>query len=210
MTIRHHPSDETILAYANGSMGATLSLVVAAHLDGCGKCRATLGLAEAIGGFFLEGAAPVEMNADALSRVLDRLETPVAKPTAATLASADSALGLPPALRDQRIGTRRWLVPGIWVRPILKDRAEGTRTYLLGAAAGKVIPHHGHRGIELTQVLQGEFFDGDVRYGPGDFLEAEGRHEHRPVVGANQECVCVIASQGVPRGFVGLVMRAIT
>jgi hypothetical protein len=29
-------------------------------------------------------------------------------------------------------------------------------------------------------------------------------------VGANQECVCVIASQGVPRGLVGLVMRAVT
>ena len=37
MTIRHHPSDETILAFANGSLAETLSLVVAAHLDGCAR-----------------------------------------------------------------------------------------------------------------------------------------------------------------------------
>ena len=210
MTIRHHPSDETILAFANGSLAETLSLVVAAHLDGCAKCRATLGLAEAIGGFFLESAAPVEMNADALSRVLDSLETPVTESVPATLAGPDDALALSPTLQHQRIGTRRWLAPGIWVRPILKDRADDTRTYLLGAAAGKAFPHHGHRGIELTQVLQGEFFDGDVRYGPGDCLEVEGGHDHRLVVGAQQECICVIASQGVPRGFAGLVMRLAT
>jgi putative transcriptional regulator len=210
MTIRHHPSDETILAYANGSLATTLSLVVAAHLDGCGKCRATFGLAEAIGGFFLEVAPPVEMNADAMSRVLDRLETPLAKPTTATRVGPDPALALPPALQRQRIATQRWLAPGIWVRPILRDRTDDTRTYLLGAGAGKALPHHSHQGVELTQVLQGEFFDGDVRYGPGDFLEVEGAHAHRPVVGANQECVCVIASQGVPRGFAGLVMRLVS
>src|SRR6266567_5856882 len=118
MTIRHHPSDETILAYANGSMAATLSLVVGAHLDGCGTCRASLRLAEAIGGFFLEAAPPAEMNADALSRVLDRLEIPVTKAAAATLAAPDHVLVLPPALQHQRIGARRWLAPGIWARPI--------------------------------------------------------------------------------------------
>ena len=35
---------------------------------------------------------------------------------------------------------RRWLAPGIWIRPVLKDPREGTRLYLLGAAPGKAKP----------------------------------------------------------------------
>jgi putative transcriptional regulator len=117
---------------------------------------------------------------------------------------------LPASLQSQTIGPKRWLAPGIWIVPILKDRAHGTRAYLLGAAPGKALPHHGHNGIELTQVLQGEFFDGSVRYATGDFLEADGGHEHHPLVGSGQECICAIASEGIPRGLVGLLMRVFT
>ena len=89
----------------------------------------------------------------------------------------------------------------------MKDRSEGTRVYLLGAAPGKALPCHGHSGLEMTQVLTGEFFDDGSRYGPGDFLEASSDVEHSQVVGANEECVCIIASHGVPLGLPGLLMR---
>ena len=46
--IRHHPSDDSILSYANGSLGRPLALALGAHLDGCGQCCRTLGLAEAL------------------------------------------------------------------------------------------------------------------------------------------------------------------
>ena len=61
----------------------------------------------------------------------------------------------------------------------------------------------------MTQVLTGEFHDGGTRYGAGDFLEADDDIEHSLMVGANEECICVIASQGVPRGLPGLLMRLI-
>ena len=41
----------------------------------------------------------------------------------------------------------------------------------------------------------------------GDFLEAGSDIEHSLMVGANEECVCVIASRGVPRGLPGILMR---
>jgi putative transcriptional regulator len=203
--IRHHPSDDSILSYANGSLGRPLALALGAHLDGCGQCCRTLGLAEAVAGALLEDETPAELDERAFSKVLARLDAPVAgtaPPPAAAI-----AMPLPANLRHQRIGARRWLAPGIWIRPVLKDPAEGTRVYLLGAAPGKTLPRHGHSGVEMTQVLTGEFFDGGTRYGPGDFLEAGSEVEHSLMVGANEECVCVIASRGVPLGLPGFLMR---
>ena len=40
MTLERHPSDESLLRYAAGSLGAGPSLVVAAHLELCAACRA--------------------------------------------------------------------------------------------------------------------------------------------------------------------------
>jgi putative transcriptional regulator len=208
MTIIHHPSDERILAHANGSLGIALSLVVSAHIDGCEMCRQTLALAEAMGGAFLDSATPSELSDDALSHVLGRLDMPAAKPIPMPAAQADFAL--PRSLRDQSVGMRRWLAPGIWARSILKDHDADTRVYLLGAAPGKALLRHRHDGIEMTQVLEGEFFDGETRYGPGDFLEADAGYEHRPVTGAGATCICLIASRGVPRGLPGLLMRVLT
>jgi putative transcriptional regulator len=203
--IQHHPSDENILAYANGSFGPTLALALGAHLDGCAQCCRTLALAEAMGGAMLEAQAPAELDEQALSKLLTQLDAPVAKTP--PLPPVAFPIPLPANLRHQRIGARRWLAPGIWIRPVLKDRAEGTRLYLLGAAPGKALPRHGHSGVEMTQVLTGEFHDGGTRYGAGDFLEAGDDIEHSLMVGANEECICVIASQGVPRGLPGLLMR---
>ena len=203
--IQHHPSDESILAFANGSLSPALALALGAHLDGCAQCCRTLTLAEAVGGAMLDAQTPAEMDEAVFAKLLTQLDAPVAK-SAAPL-SADLPVPLPANLRHQRIGARRWLAPGIWIRPVLKDRAEGTRLYLLGAAPGKALPRHGHSGVEMTQVLTGEFHDGGTRYGAGDFLEADDGDEHSLMVGANEECICVIASRGVPRGLPGLLMR---
>jgi putative transcriptional regulator len=203
--IQHHPSDENILAYANGSLSRTLALALGAHLDGCAQCCRTLNTAEAVGGVMLEAQAPAELDEKIFSELLTELDALVAAtppPPPVTL-----AIPLPANLRHQRIGARRWLAPGIWIRPVLKDANEGTRLYLLGAAPGKALPRHGHSGVEMTQVLTGEFHDGGTRYGAGDFLEAGDDVEHSLMVGANEECICIIASQGVPRGLPGLLMR---
>jgi putative transcriptional regulator len=201
MTAYHHPSDQSIFSYANGSLGRTLALVMGAHVESCAQCRQALDLAETLGGVFLDSEQPVELPANVFSNVLERLEIPQAQ-------SRTAPRALPSfSLRHQDAGPRRWLMPGIWIRPILKDGDD--RAYLLGAAPGKALLRHGHKGMEMTQVLEGEFFDGGTRYGPGDFLEADDEVEHTLRVGANAMCVCVIASQGVPKGLPGLLMRLI-
>ena len=208
MTVLHHPVDETLLGYANGSLPFALALVVAAHLDGCQPCRQTVVLAEALAGAFLDRTPPNEIAPDALSRALERLDAMVE--AAPVPASGNYGLELPPALARQRIGKRRRIAPGFWVRSIVKDIDSGTRAYLLGAAAGKSIPQHGHQGVEMTLVVKGDFFDGDVCYGPGDFLQTDDSGSHRPIAGPEEECICAIASRGVPTGWLGLLIRIFT
>jgi putative transcriptional regulator len=203
--IQHHPSDQNILAYANGSLGPTLALALGAHLDSCAQCCRMLSTAEAVAGTMLDAEVPAELDAQIFSALLRQLDEPVQQP--APPPSNDLAIPLPANLRHQRIGSRRWLAPGIWIRPVLKDRAKDTRLYLLGATPGKTLPRHGHYGVEMTQVLTGEIHDGSARYGAGDFLEAGDDIEHSLTVGADEECICLIASQGVPRGLPGLLMR---
>jgi putative transcriptional regulator len=169
MTIRHHPSDESVLAFANGPLLKALSLVVSAHVDGCALCGKTVKMTETMGGVFLESASPTALNEGALSQVIARLDMPASPPKPAAFPQPQNAIQLPPSLRQYRVGSRRWLALGIWTRPILKDRVQGTRVYLLGAAAGKALPRHGHHGVEMTQVLEGEFFNDDVRFGRGIF-----------------------------------------
>lgn len=205
----HHPSDELLLQHSNGSLPFPLSLVVAGHLDACRKCRETVALAETLGGIFLERAARDEIDPAALSRALERLDSlTVSGPVAAPQERQDA--GLPPSLRRQPVRRRRWIGPGRWLRPMCKDRKSGTRAFLLGVAAGRAIPDHGHRGIELGLIIKGTLFDEDVKYAAGDLFEIDDLRRHRPVVGPDGECVCAIGSQGVPTGLLGLIIRLCT
>jgi putative transcriptional regulator len=197
--IYHHPSEDSILAYANGSLKRVLALVVGAHLESCALCRESLALAEEMGGAFLDDLPPADLSESALDQVLERAGTPFAGPVATA--------PRPFSRRLAQIGKRHWLAPGIWVHPILREGAE--RAYFLGAAAGKMLPRHGHQGAEMTQVLEGAFFDSGTRYGAGDFLEAGQDVEHSLLVGPHMPCVCLVASEGVPRGLSGLLMRLI-
>jgi len=54
MTINHHPSDETLMRMAAGSLSAGPALVVSVHLEGCAACRDRVCLFEAVGGTMLE------------------------------------------------------------------------------------------------------------------------------------------------------------
>ena len=56
MTVQHHPSDETLLRFAAGTLTAGIRLVVGVHVDGCPRCGVQVGCFEAIGGAMLDEA----------------------------------------------------------------------------------------------------------------------------------------------------------
>lgn len=76
---------------------------------------------------------------------------------------------------------------------ILKtDKSASVR--LLHIPAGASMPDHGHRGTELTLVLQGAFVDDEDRFAAGDIEVASEDLHHQPVAEMGQDCICLSAT----------------
>lgn len=213
MTINHHPSDETLLRFAAGTLPAGPRLIVAVHAGGCPTCRQQVAAFEAIGGAMLDAGEPAGMASDALQQALARIDQEPGRAEAAaptiSLPRADLGIALPQAMDACGIGPWRWLGPGLrWSRVTVPDAPEAN-VMLLRVAAGKTLPEHTHSGSEFTQVLKGSFCDARGRYLPGDMDEADAEVDHTPVVDADGECICVAAIDGQMKltGFVGRVVQ---
>jgi putative transcriptional regulator len=100
------------------------------------------------------------------------------------------------------------LAPGIKHYAISDLQTDGGSLFMLNIAPGTKIPEHGHNGIELTQVLKGSFSDAAGCFNVGDIVDLDDDVEHQPIVGSDESCICLIASQA-PLRFTGLVPRLV-
>jgi len=182
--------------------------VVSAHLNACPTCRAASRFAEAVGGALLSEIEPAALAADALAKVMTRLDPPLPPPFRAGRAP-DDWIRVPPDVLEAAQRRRRWAAPGVWVANITGNPKAGPRSYLLGVAAGMAVPRHTHNGTELVCVLKGAFEDRGVIYGSGDFAESDEAVEHRPHVTRGSECVCLAAADNalVPRDLIGRLFQ---
>ncbi|TAG14974.1 MAG: transcriptional regulator, partial [Rhodobacterales bacterium] len=71
---------------------------------------------------------------------------------------------------------------------------------------GTAVPDHGHRGVELTLVLQGAFADDNARFDRGDIEIADEELEHTPVALSGQDCICLAATDA-PLRFRSMLPR---
>jgi putative transcriptional regulator len=196
MSVVHHPSQDLLLGYASGRLGRGPSLVIGVHLRACPACRAEVGRLEAVGGALLEAQAPTAMAPDALARALARIQEPrPPEPPPARARPGFEGIDLSAALEGLELGSRRWIAPGVWMRPVIRQGGRAT-TYLLRTGPGCRMPRHGHAGAEFVCVLEGGFTDETGQYGPGDFAESDEDLVHRPTADADGECLCLISSEG--------------
>ena len=205
----HHPSEELILDLARGALEEGRALVLQAHLAVCPECRATLGLAEAVGGALLAEIEPAEMAPDALQQALARLDLATSLPPAMTETPPDW-IHVPPEVLLAAERERRQAAPGVWVAQVTGPRGRGgARSYLLGVGPGIAVPMHTHRGREFVCVVKGAYKDRGRIYGPGDFAENDGDVVHRPRVTHDGECVCLIAADDllVPRSLAARLLQ---
>ncbi|MEM9127907.1 MAG: transcriptional regulator, partial [Pseudomonadota bacterium] len=70
--IKHHLTDEILMAYSAGTLPEAFSLMVASHISLCDQCRAVVESYDAIGGALLDEqiSAPVAMNGNSLDATL--------------------------------------------------------------------------------------------------------------------------------------------
>lgn len=206
MTIRHHLSDALMMAYAAGELPEAFSLVVATHVSLCDDCRAALAGFEAVGGAVLDATDEQPMADDSLAALLSRLppRDPAPQPGPRRARSL-----LPAPLQDYvggDIDRVKWRSIGMGVRQAILPTGDGGTARLLHIPAGQSVPDHGHRGLELTLVLQGAFRDSTDRFGPGDVEIATEALDHTPVAEAGADCICLAATDARLR-FNSLIPR---
>lgn len=189
MTIQHHPSDETLAAFAAGTLDGARALVVATHVALCPHCRGAVQMMEAVGGALIKTIAPAAMSDGALAHALARLDdvAPAAKPMHAM------ANDLPAPLAAYPLGPWKRIGRGVRLRSVALPEQSDMRVFMLRAEPGTRLPRHRHRGDEWTCVLEGAFTHEGGRYGPGDMDEADEGVEHHPFVENEGPCLCLVA-----------------
>lgn len=205
--IKHHLTDALLMAYSAGSLPEAFSLTVATHISMCDECRARLGAFDTVGGALIERCGTSEMAADSLAATLARIRA--GDPTGAS-APAPRRTGLFPAPLCDYVGgdleAVRWRPVGMGVKQAILPTSKAATARLLYIPAGAAVPDHGHRGTELTLVLQGAFVDQVDRFGPGDIEVANQDLDHTPVADVGQDCICLAATDA-PLRFRALMPR---
>lgn len=215
MNISHHPNEELLLDYTSGALGEGWSLAVATHLALCPSCRRLVEGLEALGGGMLADTAPGPVSDHLLDSVLARIDE-MPEDAVVPQPPSEPAPGHPPVLPQPLRGyvggdaaELQWqrLGLGAYQIPIAIEDGRVTAR-LLRIPAGRPVPQHSHRGMELTLVLAGAFSDATGDYGRGDFQEADEDLEHRPHAAPGADCIC-LAVTDAPLRFSGGLMRMI-
>ena len=206
-TIKHHLTDALLMAYAAGALPEAFNLTVAAHVSMCDECRARLGAFDCVGGAVLDRSEAVPMAEDSLGATLARIRQGAPAEQARPQTAPQGVLPAP--LRDYVGGdldSVRWRPVGMGVKQAILPTSRDASARLLYIPAGAAVPDHGHRGTELTLVLQGAFVDETDRFGPGDVEVATEEFDHMPVADIGADCICLAATDA-PLRFRGMVPR---
>ena len=218
-TISHHLTDALLMGYSAGTLPEAFSLVVATHISMCDECRARAATFDTVGGAMLETSQAVAMDEGSLEATMARISAaqPVARGNGAAMQAGQMqgqhqrrARGVLPAPLQEYVGGDleqiNWRPVGMGVRQALLPTSRSASVRLLYIPAGASVPDHGHRGLELTLVLQGAFMDGDLRFGPGDIEIATEELEHTRIAAQGADCICLAATDA-PLRFRALMPR---
>lgn len=195
------------MGYAAGTLPEAFNLVVATHISMCDDCRAALAEYDALGGEILMERDPVAVAEDSLAATLAKLDAPEVENSLPTRRSSS----LPQPLQgyvDGSLEDVKWRAVGGGVRQAVLETSPSATVRLLHIPAGVAVPDHGHRGTELTLVLQGAFRDEEDRFAAGDIEVANEDLEHTPVAEPGEDCICLAATDA-PLRFNGLVPRLV-
>jgi len=169
--IQHHLPAALLLDHVAGTLPEAVGVLVATHLALCPACRAEVVLLEDAAGALIEDAGPAGDSAG-LDALLARLDEPEAPPTVPPLPPVATDTTLPMPLRGY-VGPFRDLpwkttLPGVASRVELPLDFAGIPVTLERVRAGRVVPPHGHDGLEITLVLAGGYQDRGAGYARGD------------------------------------------
>ena len=192
--IKHHLSDDLLMAYASGNLAEGFSIAVAAHVSMCDHCRSRLESYDAVGGALLERDIDDEVGQNAFSKTLERIQITQQVMTPKRKQLSD----FPEPLTDY-VGSRltdiKWQPLGMGVKQAVLETSADAKARLLFIPAGAQMPDHSHRGLELTLVLDGAFADENDYFARGDIEIADGSTNHTPVAMDGKPCICLTVTE---------------
>ena len=154
--IKHHLTDDLLMGYSAGALPEAFNVVVATHISLCDECRARLASFDAVGGSVVESMDAVAMGDDSLAAVMAMIETTPDAP--ANVPTPRTSSIIPTPLQEYVNGNMdavKWRKIGGGVSQAILPTSKDATVRLLKIPAGTAVPDHGHRGMELTLVLQG-------------------------------------------------------
>ena len=207
--IRHHLTPGILMAYSAGSLPEAFNLMVAAHLSLCDSCRAEAESYDSLGGELLDAAddTVAEMEAGSLEATLALIAGGPAAEDTPRRGRAESVL--PGPLQDYVGGDLadvKWRSVGMGVKQAILKTSSSASARLLYIPVGTAMPDHGHRGVEMTMVLQGAFIDEDAYFARGDVEIADADLHHTPIADIHEDCIC-LAVTDAPLKFRGLIPK---
>ena len=87
--------------------------------------------------------------------------------------------------------------PGVWIKALM-DNPAGYRTTLMRVDPGPLGAAHFHAEIEQVYVIDGDFFDEEASYGPGDLVVRAGGAMHRS--GSKNGCTMLLIYTPAAKG----------
>jgi putative transcriptional regulator len=199
--------DALLASYASGALSRPLHAVVASHLALKADNRSFVSSMENL---IAEDMAA--MPASAAPRDRDTRLSSIFGIEQDATGTSDDELGasfVPAPLMDY-IGrpyeNLKWrsVMPGL--REVTFENVPGCEASLLWIKAGRAMPSHTHPGMEATLVLKGSFADATGYYGRGDLAVVDSDVDHKPVAGADEDCICFAVSEG-PVKLTGPIAR---
>jgi putative transcriptional regulator len=208
----HHPRSDLLLSYAAGALGESWCLAIATHLALCPHCRDVVSVAEELGGSLLEDIKPVPMASGSWENLESRLTGEEKPPTPLPAIPTESTPPTFPQPLRAYVGAEAtdvaWKRLGGGAYQSLISTGDTARARLLLIPAGMPVPHHGHRGRELTLVLSGCFSDHLGEFVRGDLEDGDEELVHQPVARDADDCIC-LAVTDAPLRFTSLIPRLV-
>ncbi|CDZ51551.1 ChrR family anti-sigma-E factor [Neorhizobium galegae] len=182
--------DFLIAHYVSGSLPEPSHVLVGSHLEMQASAAKLAGLMEGIVGEALHNMTPPRALSDRERRLAEIFASaaPAALPTRISEQSE-----FPASLRayaGSDLADIRWKTKLPGLRHHVIERSKDVEASLLWVRPGRALPQHGHQGLELTLVLDGEFRDHRGNFGKGDVSIADEMLDHRPIAGKCGPCLC--------------------
>jgi len=207
--VKHHLTDSLLMAYSAGNLPEAFNLIVAAHVSMCDECRARLASFDSVGGALLEESGTASIQENSLAETMRLINSGAVSGQIRQPREKAAKSILPAPVRDYIGGDLdkvKWRPIGMGVKQAILPTSKDASIRLLYIPAGTAVPDHGHRGMELTLVLQGAFVDETDRFGPGDIEIADEDLNHTPIADIGEDCICLAATDA-PLRFNKLIPR---